>query len=104
MQLPPFPAGLYVEPWPPVLATRGPGWRGTWHAHHAMHFVLALKGELRIRTAPHGRWTSAAGVLTAPNSPHAIDTSGMDMLVIFMDPEGDLGEALRPALAVGIRR
>jgi len=98
MQLPSMPAGLYAEPWPPVLATRGPGSLRTLHAHHAMHFVLALGGELKVRTGRRGRWTTAAGVFTAPDSPHAVDSRGVEMMVIFFDPESDVGDALRPGL------
>lgn len=99
MQLPSLPAGLFVEAWPPLLAARGPGFRGALHAHHAMHFLLAVDGELRFRSSSRGPWARAAGVLTAPDTPHAIDTRGAELLVIFFDPESDVGAALRPALA-----
>ena len=46
MQLPSIPAGLYAEAWPPLLAVRGPGARRALHSHHAMHFLLAVDGEL----------------------------------------------------------
>jgi len=98
MQLHSMPAGLYAEPWPPVLATRGPGSLRTMHAHHAMHFVLALDGDLRVRTGRRGRWTTTSGVFTAPDSPHAVDSRGIEMLVIFFDPESDVGAALKPGL------
>jgi AraC-like DNA-binding protein len=68
-----------------------------------MHFVLAVNGELRVRTTDRGRWTTAAGVLTAPDIPHAIDACGGDQVVIFVDPESDVGAALRPALSGPIR-
>jgi len=99
MQLPSIPAGLFVEAWPPLLAARGPGLCAALHAHHAMHFVLAVDGELRVRTTDRGRWTTAAGVLTAPDIPHSIDACGHDQVIIFIDPESDAGAALRPALA-----
>src|SRR5262245_52379893 len=99
MQLPSIPAGLFVEAWPPLLAARGPGLCAASHAHHAMHFVLAADGELRVRTSDRGRWTAAAGVLTAPDIPHAIDAGGGEELIIFFDPESDVGAVLRPALA-----
>jgi len=103
MQLPTIPAGLYVEAWPPMLAVRGPGMCKALHAHHAMHFVLAVEGELRVRTTDRGRWTTAAGVLTAPDIPHAIDACGNRQVVIFFDPESDVGAALRPALSGRLR-
>jgi AraC-like DNA-binding protein len=101
--LPSIPAGLYVEAWPPMLAVRGPGMCRALHKHHAMHFVLAVDSELRVRTTNRGRWTTAAGVLTAPDVPHAIDACGGDQVVIFFDPESDVGAALRPALSGPVR-
>src|SRR5262245_10551712 len=86
-----------------MLAVRGPGMCGALHAHHAMHFVLAADGELRVRTTDRGRWTTAAGVLTAPDIPHAIDACGREQVVIFVDPESDVGAALRPALSNPVR-
>src|SRR5262249_54721737 len=86
-----------------MLAVCGPGMCRALHAHHAMHFVLAVDGELRFRTTDRGRWTTAAGVLTAPDIPHAIDACAGDQVVIFFDPESDMGAALRPALSGSIR-
>src|SRR5215467_3980927 len=103
MPLPVVPAELFVKPWPPLLATRGPGWPPALHAHHAMHMVLALDGRLRVRTSPRGRWATAAGVLTSPDSPHAIDGRGREMLVIFFDPESDVGAALGPPIRAPLR-
>src|SRR5262245_18532917 len=103
MQLPAVPAGLYVEAWPPVLATRAPGLLRDVHAHHAMHFVLALDGKLRIRTSQRGRWIEAAGALTSPDIPHAIDGRGVDVLVVFIDPESDVGATFRTALRSPVR-
>jgi transcriptional regulator GlxA family with amidase domain len=80
--------------WPPLLATRGRGSRSDPHAHHAIHFVLALSGELKVRTSTRGAWVSAAGVLTAPDATHAIDASGVDVMLVFLDPESHAGAAL----------
>ena len=103
MQLPSVPAGIRLRAWPPVLATRGPGWRGNLHSHHALHFVLALDGELRVRTTASGRWSSAAGVLTSPGAAHAIDADGVQVLLVFLDPESEAGATFRPALARPVR-
>src|SRR5262252_1738185 len=86
-----------------MLAVRGPGMCRTLHSHHAMHFVLAVDGELGVRTRDGGRWITAAGVLTAPNVPHAIDARGHDQVLIFIDPESDVGAKLRPALSGPLR-
>ena len=98
MHLPSVPAGIQLKAWPPVLATRGPGWRGALHSHHALHFVLALEGEVRVRTSASSPWSSAAGVLTAPDALHAIDADGVEVLLVFLDPESDAGATFRPAL------
>jgi AraC-like DNA-binding protein len=89
---------LQLKAWPPVLATRGAGARREMHSHHAMHFVLAMDGELRVRTSPQGRWSTAAGVLTSPDTAHAIDAHGVEMLVIFIDPESNAGAVFQSGL------
>lgn len=98
MRLPSVPAGLRAKAWPPVLATRGPGSQSELHAHHAMHFILALEGDIRARTSHNGPWLTAAGVLTSPDSPHAVDARGVEVLLVFLDPESDAGGMFQPAL------
>jgi AraC-like DNA-binding protein len=90
-----LPAGAHELPlWPPLLATRGRGSKSEPHSHHAMHLILALDGVLKVR-APLGEpWTEAAGVLTAPDAKHAIDARGMEVMLVFFDPESDVGSAL----------
>jgi AraC-like DNA-binding protein len=88
--------------WPPLLATRGAGAASAAHAHHAMHFVLALEGELRVR-AGNSRAISAAGVLTMPDVAHAIDARRRQVLIVFVDPESRIGLALRAATTGPIR-
>ncbi|MBV1857878.1 MAG: helix-turn-helix transcriptional regulator [Nannocystaceae bacterium] len=80
--------------WPPLLATRGLGSASTTHSHHGMHLVLALDGALTVET-PDGSHR-AAGVLTAPDVPHALDADGLEILLVFLDPESSAGASLRP--------
>src|SRR5712692_2958578 len=89
--------------WPPLLATRGAGSRSAPHSHHAMHFVLGLDGELRTRASSRAPWTPAAGVLTAPDVVHEIDASGIEILLVFLDPESDAGATLSALLDGPIR-
>lgn len=96
----PIPAGLPAPPtWPPLVATSGPGRESALHAHHAMHLILARAGTLRVRTAAGESWWSCAGVLTAPDAPHALDARGVEALLVFIDPESEAGRALRPLVA-----
>jgi AraC-like DNA-binding protein len=89
-------AGATLPLWPPLLATRGAGGASGWHAHHAMHLVVALEGVLRARV--EGQPVCAApGVLTAPDVRHSIDARGAIVLLVFLDPESDAGSALRSA-------
>jgi len=88
--------------WPPVLATRGPGVRSASHAHHALHLVVRLAGELRFRSGTT-RWIRAAGVVTGPDVKHEIDGTGGDVLLVFVDPESDVGAAMVPVAGAGCR-
>jgi AraC-like DNA-binding protein len=89
--------------WPPLLATRGPGGASGLHAHHALHFVIAVSGELRARQGQRGAWMRGAGVLTAPDVTHAIDARGCEIVLVFLDPESDLGTTLAEMLQGELR-
>lgn len=87
--------------WPPVLATRGPGSRSARHAHHALHVIACIEGELEIATADGTQ--KAPGVVTAADVVHAIDARGSEVLLVFLDPESDLGAWLQASLAGSVR-
>ncbi len=99
----PGPAQGELPLWPPLLATRGPGGSSAPHAHHALHLVLAVTGSLSVRVDGAKRATRAAGVLTAPDVPHAIDASGVEVALVFFDPESAAGEAFQSALEGPVR-
>ena len=102
---PPSPSGSAGLPlWPPLLATRGRGGRSEGHAHHALHLVVALKGSLGVQAEglPEGG-VQAAGVLTAPDAPHALDAAGTEVLLVFFDPQSEAGAALRSTLRGPVR-
>ena len=103
MRLPAVPEGIRAKAWPPVLATRGPGSQSALHAHHAMHFILAVEGDICVRTSENGRGWRAAGVLTSPDILHAVDARGVDTLLVFMDPESDAGAMFRHAFEGPVR-
>lgn len=92
-----------VNPWPVALTARGPGMRAGFHAHQALHLVLAFGGELRVRTTADGEWQSAPGVLTAPDTPHAIDAVGLNVLVVFLAPDSHAAATFGPALEEPVR-
>jgi len=86
--------------WPPLLATRGRGSRSLSHMHHAMHIVLALEGDLSLVAGKRPTMPiRAAGILTAPDVPHAIDAEGVDVLLVFLEPESDVGSSLRAVVS-----
>jgi AraC-like DNA-binding protein len=87
--------GSGLAAWPPVLAIWGPGGKSAAHAHHAMHLMLAREGELRV-----GR-KRVAGIVTAPDVAHAIDARGVETLLVFVEPESDVGERLAAVLRAG---
>ncbi|MCY0993872.1 helix-turn-helix domain-containing protein [Nannocystis sp. ILAH1] len=87
--------------WPPVLVTAGPGARSEAHAHHAMHLVLARVGTLAVTAGD--ATVRAAGIVTAPDHEHALDARGVDIVLVFFDPESDAGERLRAGLDAPVR-
>jgi AraC-like DNA-binding protein len=97
------PDALELPLWPPLLAARGPGGQSALHAHHAMHVVLSLAAELRVRAGGTAAWVRAAGLVTAPDVLHAIDATGSEVLIVFVDPESEVGESLRAATAGSVR-
>lgn len=107
MRLPALPAlesPAHALPlWPPLLATRGPGSASGLHAHHALHLVIAVTGELRARQGRSGAWLRGAGVLTAPDVVHAIDARGGEIALVFLDPESELGATLAELLDGSLR-
>jgi transcriptional regulator GlxA family with amidase domain len=86
-----------------VLATRGPGGPCVWHSHHSLRFALAIEGEVRVRTARQGKWSSAPGVLTAPDAAHVLDAQGAELLLVFLDPESAAGSSFRAAIDGPVR-
>jgi AraC-like DNA-binding protein len=65
--------------------------------------LLALDGELRLRTPETRRWGQGSGVLTAPDAAHEIDARGVEVAIVFLDPESDAGAALTGALTGPVR-
>src|SRR5262249_23676858 len=59
--------------------------------------------DLRVRRSRRLRWEAAAGALTSPDVQHAVDGRGVEVLVIFLDPESDVGARLLPAIREPVR-
>lgn len=91
-------AHLPVVLWPAAMALWGPGDESGFHAHHAMHLMLARAGRLKVRTTPRGKWRDAGAVLVGPDVPHAIDARGLDVVLLFVEPESEIGSRLRAGL------
>lgn len=68
-----------------------------------MHVVACVTGELRVRAGTARRWTRAPGVITAPDVAHELDASGAEVLLVFVDPESEVGAALRPTIGGAYR-
>lgn len=54
-----------------------------------MHVILAVDGELTVSVS--GTSHRAPGVLTHADAVHAIDAEGVEILLVFVDPESDAG-------------
>jgi AraC-like DNA-binding protein len=93
--------GDVLPVWPPVLATSGMGGRSATHSHHAMHVVLTRTGQLTVDV--EGKPRVAPGVLTRADVPHAIDATGVQVLLVFIDPESDEGARLSAIAGAPVR-
>jgi AraC-like DNA-binding protein len=88
--------------WPPVFAVSGTGVRSSLHAHHAWHLMVGLDGPLRIQKSVSARPVSAHVVLVRPDVPHTADAAGHEVVVIFVNPESDVGARLSARQGEGI--
>jgi AraC-like DNA-binding protein len=68
-----------------------------------MHVMIARRGTLRVRAPLESGPRRAAGVVTAPDVPHAIDATGTEVVLVFVDPESDVGASLLATLTGPVR-
>jgi AraC-like DNA-binding protein len=58
-----------------------------------MHLVVSHDGLIRVEVG--GELHHVPGVVTAPDTKHALDARGSEVTLVFLDPESDAGERLR---------
>jgi hypothetical protein len=80
----------------------GPSFVSTRHKHHGVELTLAIQGSVRIRGGPGRRWMECGAALVKADAPHEIDAAGIDILLVFVDPQSVLGAALLETLAEDI--
>lgn len=79
---------------PPTVLVHGPGGQTDAHRHHCMHVALAREGTLAV-SLEGALPVHVPGVWIGPNVAHAIDARGVDLLLLFVDPESREGRVLR---------
>lgn len=67
---------------------------GSLHFHHAVQISLPLDGQVRFRRSQSTDWQEYAGVVIAPDLPHAFDAPGRVVANILFEPESVAGRAL----------
>lgn len=89
--------------WPPVLAARGAGGTSAGHAHHALHLVVVRTPgqqlQCRVDVDGHSVVHRARGIIVGADVVHAIDAAGSEVLLVFFDPESDVGSGLARSLS-----
>jgi hypothetical protein len=85
--------------WPAALVVWGPGSASSLHRHHCVQLVLAFRETLRVRERARRPWKTCGGVLIRPDASHEVDGRNTDVLMAFVDPEGELGTALLDRIA-----
>jgi AraC-like DNA-binding protein len=83
-----------LHPWPAILVTWGPGGVTRLHAHHCWHLIVGLDGDLSVTTRAGGRPSRAGALISAPDTPHAVDAEGTRALIVFVEPESEAGDRL----------
>lgn len=99
-----LPEAAPLALWPSLFAVQAPGDASEAHRHHALHLVLAREGALSARVGDESAPTTSAGVLTAPDVPHSIDARGREVVLVFVEPEADVGARLLATLRGPARR
>lgn len=72
----------------------GPGYTASQHKHHCVQLAMSLCGRLRIRGGPGQKWVWCRAALVRPDAPHEVEAKNVDVLLVFVDAESDLGTAL----------
>lgn len=82
-----------VAIWDEAFAYAGPGGDAADVEHQAVLACVAVRGSygLSVRGGP---FFACAGVLLAPNVPHAYEASNAGILSVFLEPESPLGRRL----------
>ena len=55
---------------------------------------MAIEGRLLIRRDAHDQWVECGAALVKADADHEVDASSAQVLLVFVDPESDLGVAL----------
>ncbi len=69
------------------------------HAHYAIQVTLALDGEFLIRAVDGEEWHRSRGAIVHSDVRHEFDGRDSTLCVIFVEPEGLQGRALRARYA-----
>jgi AraC-like DNA-binding protein len=86
-------ARLYL--WAHRLLYIGPALRTRLHRHHAAQICWGFGDRLRSRVESQEQWQEWDGFIVQPNRPHAFDTTGAAVAILFVDPEGFEYAAIR---------
>lgn len=90
MLLPLAPGALL---WPAAMIVWGPGAASAEHKHHCVQLVIAITGNLRVRTSDD-QWVEATAVLVRPGALHEVDAKNVPVVIAFVDAVSELGAAL----------
>jgi AraC-like DNA-binding protein len=87
------PSPLFLLPSIAIQVSKGSG--TSLHSHTAAQIVVALSGQLQIRTSPKVAYYTCDAVLIPPNVNHHIIGSGSVEIMIWFDPATKAARAIR---------
>jgi len=88
--------------WPAGMIVWGPGFVSDSHKHHSVQLVMAIEGRLSIRRDSRDAWVSCGAALVKADAAHQVDASRAQVLLVFVDPESELGAALTDKVRAAI--
>ncbi|GAB3124026.1 helix-turn-helix transcriptional regulator [Novispirillum itersonii] len=71
------------------------------HAHHAIQICLSLSGGIRLRSHEEEAWTDYQAAFIPAHIPHCFEAVGSGTILLFCEPESNLGRQLLARFPAG---
>lgn len=80
--------------WPAAMIVWGKGFVSARHRHSSVQLVMAIEGQVRIRSGPNRRWMTCSAAFVNADVFHEVHAVNAQIVLAFADPRSELGAAL----------